>query len=75
MELNVNMHCEACAAQLKRKILKMRGRYSLISVTNRCMHRSKRCISRNIPLERIINSNRFRIGSVIPYFFGFSISP
>lgn len=25
VELNVNMHCEACAAQLKRKILKMRG--------------------------------------------------
>ncbi|KAI4307012.1 hypothetical protein L6164_030247 [Bauhinia variegata] len=25
VELNVNMHCEACAEQLKRKILKMRG--------------------------------------------------
>lgn len=25
VELNVNMHCEACAQQLKRKILKMRG--------------------------------------------------
>ncbi|PIA34944.1 hypothetical protein AQUCO_03700299v1 [Aquilegia coerulea] len=25
IELNVNMHCEACAQQLKRKILKMRG--------------------------------------------------
>lgn len=25
VELNVNMHCEACADQLKRKILKMRG--------------------------------------------------
>lgn len=26
VELNVNMHCEACADQLKRKILKMRGK-------------------------------------------------
>ncbi|KAL8153570.1 hypothetical protein V2J09_011330 [Rumex salicifolius] len=25
VELNVNMHCEACAEQLKKKILKMRG--------------------------------------------------
>ncbi|KAK7275941.1 hypothetical protein RIF29_17068 [Crotalaria pallida] len=25
VELNVNMHCEACAGQLKRKILQMRG--------------------------------------------------
>lgn len=25
VELNVNMHCEACAQELKRKILKMRG--------------------------------------------------
>ncbi|CAO2821391.1 unnamed protein product [Amaranthus hypochondriacus] len=25
VELNVNMHCEACAAQLKKKILQMRG--------------------------------------------------
>ncbi|KAH9616049.1 hypothetical protein KSS87_005895 [Heliosperma pusillum] len=25
VELNVNMHCEACAGQLKKKILKMRG--------------------------------------------------
>ncbi|OVA19929.1 Heavy metal-associated domain [Macleaya cordata] len=25
VELNVNMHCEACALQLKKKILKMRG--------------------------------------------------
>ncbi|XP_057469635.1 LOW QUALITY PROTEIN: heavy metal-associated isoprenylated plant protein 9-like [Actinidia eriantha] len=25
VELNVNMHCEACAEQLKRKLLKMRG--------------------------------------------------
>lgn len=25
VELNVNMHCEACAEQLKRKILQMRG--------------------------------------------------
>ncbi len=25
VELNVNMHCEACAQQLKRKILKMKG--------------------------------------------------
>ncbi|KAK6135194.1 hypothetical protein DH2020_031090 [Rehmannia glutinosa] len=25
VELNVNMHCEACAAQLKKKILKMKG--------------------------------------------------
>uniref|UniRef100_A0A7C9E3T6 HMA domain-containing protein n=1 Tax=Opuntia streptacantha TaxID=393608 RepID=A0A7C9E3T6_OPUST len=25
VELNVNMHCEACAAQLKKKVLKMRG--------------------------------------------------
>ncbi|KAL3524484.1 hypothetical protein ACH5RR_017318 [Cinchona calisaya] len=25
VELNVNMHCEACAEQLKRKILKMKG--------------------------------------------------
>ncbi|MQM13620.1 hypothetical protein Taro_046542 [Colocasia esculenta] len=25
MELNVNMHCEACAEQLQKKILKMRG--------------------------------------------------
>ncbi|KAH1112712.1 hypothetical protein GYH30_010794 [Glycine max] len=25
VELNISMHCEACAAQLKRKILKMRG--------------------------------------------------
>nr|XP_027103505.1 heavy metal-associated isoprenylated plant protein 9-like [Coffea arabica] len=25
VELNVNMHCEACAGQLKRKILKMKG--------------------------------------------------
>ncbi|KAF8020239.1 hypothetical protein BT93_G0827 [Corymbia citriodora subsp. variegata] len=25
VELNVNMHCDACAEQLKRKILKMRG--------------------------------------------------
>ncbi|GAB4858630.1 Heavy metal-associated isoprenylated plant protein 9 [Ancistrocladus abbreviatus] len=25
LELNVNMHCEACAEQLKRKILKMKG--------------------------------------------------
>lgn len=25
VELNVNMHCEACAEQLKRKILKMGG--------------------------------------------------
>ncbi|XP_020548812.1 heavy metal-associated isoprenylated plant protein 9 [Sesamum indicum] len=25
IELNVNMHCEACAAQLKNKILKMKG--------------------------------------------------
>ncbi|XP_047326043.1 heavy metal-associated isoprenylated plant protein 9 [Impatiens glandulifera] len=25
VELNVNMHCEACAQQLKKKILKMRG--------------------------------------------------
>ena len=25
VELNVNMHCEACAEQLKSKILKMRG--------------------------------------------------
>lgn len=25
VELNVNMHCEACADQLKRKILQMRG--------------------------------------------------
>ncbi|KAI4338058.1 hypothetical protein L6164_016412 [Bauhinia variegata] len=25
IELNINMHCEACAEQLKRKILKMRG--------------------------------------------------
>ncbi|XP_028806619.1 heavy metal-associated isoprenylated plant protein 9 [Neltuma alba] len=25
LELNVNMHCEACAEQLKKKILKMRG--------------------------------------------------
>ena len=32
VELNVNMHCEACAAQLKRKILKMRGRYCLSSL-------------------------------------------
>ena len=44
VELNVNMHCEACAAQLKRKILKMRGRYYL-------------------------NSLRFRISLVIPYYF------
>lgn len=26
IELNVNMHCEACAEQLKKKILKMKGR-------------------------------------------------
>ncbi|GFQ05124.1 hypothetical protein PHJA_002656500 [Phtheirospermum japonicum] len=25
VELNVNMHCEACAQQLKKKILKMKG--------------------------------------------------
>lgn len=25
VELNVNMHCEACAEQLKKKILQMRG--------------------------------------------------
>ncbi|KAG4938634.1 hypothetical protein JHK82_044424 [Glycine max] len=25
VELNVNMHCEACVEQLKRKILQMRG--------------------------------------------------
>ena len=25
VELNVNMHCEACAGQLKKKILQMRG--------------------------------------------------
>lgn len=25
VELNVNMHCEACALQLKRKILRMKG--------------------------------------------------
>lgn len=26
VELNVNMHCQACADQLKKKILKMRGK-------------------------------------------------
>lgn len=30
VELNVNMHCEACAEQLKKKILKMRGTYTYI---------------------------------------------
>ena len=25
VELNVNMHCAACAEELKKKILKMRG--------------------------------------------------
>lgn len=34
MELNVNMHCEACADQLKRKILKMRGMYIYIYFKN-----------------------------------------
>lgn len=29
VELNVNMHCEACAEQLKRKILKMGGIVSI----------------------------------------------
>lgn len=31
VELNVNMHCEACAEQLKRKILKMRGVQSAVT--------------------------------------------
>ncbi|KAF8379887.1 hypothetical protein HHK36_027352 [Tetracentron sinense] len=30
VELNINMHCEACAQQLKKKILKMRGNINLI---------------------------------------------
>lgn len=28
VELNVNMHCEACALQLKRKILRMKGSFN-----------------------------------------------
>lgn len=40
MELNVNMHCEACAEQLKKKILKMKGNdknnsHSVKNVTER----------------------------------------
>lgn len=31
MELQVNMHCEACAEQLKKKILKLRGIYNSCS--------------------------------------------
>ncbi|XP_010519576.1 PREDICTED: heavy metal-associated isoprenylated plant protein 3 [Tarenaya hassleriana] len=31
VELNVNMHCEACADQLKKKILKMRGVQSAVT--------------------------------------------
>lgn len=34
VELNVNMHCEACAEQLKRKILKMRGVQTAITELN-----------------------------------------
>ncbi|EEF41082.1 copper ion binding protein, putative [Ricinus communis] len=31
VELNINMHCEACAEQLKRKILKMRGVQTVVT--------------------------------------------
>lgn len=31
VELNVNMHCEACAQQLKKKILKMRGVQTVVT--------------------------------------------
>lgn len=32
VELNVNMHCQACADQLKKKILKMRGTYTFLDL-------------------------------------------
>lgn len=34
VELNVNMHCDACAHQLKKKILKMRGGLPLNSTSD-----------------------------------------
>lgn len=38
VELLVNMHCEACAEQLKRRILKMRGIISLLSASPSLWH-------------------------------------
>jgi hypothetical protein len=37
VELNVTMHCEACAEQLKGKILKMRGTTSPPHLMYICM--------------------------------------
>ncbi|KAL2945638.1 hypothetical protein AAZX31_U042000 [Glycine max] len=37
VELNISMHCEACAAQLKRKILKMRGTYYIFSFNGKAI--------------------------------------
>ena len=36
VELLVNMHCEACAQQLRRKILKMRGMYLRFFLLSLC---------------------------------------
>lgn len=36
MELQVNMHCEACAEQLKKKILKMRGNQTAFHIQLSC---------------------------------------
>lgn len=36
MELQVNMHCEACAEQLKEKILKMRGNQTAFHIQLSC---------------------------------------
>lgn len=35
VELSVNMHCQACADQLKKKILKMRGTYSIFWIQSK----------------------------------------